>query len=427
MPEVAEGKQSWSGLICPVCRFVFRVPMDHKGSGAVCPACAHLLQIPSAEQRKMAISARLRKPKDSQSVYRKISDSAHLTGAGVDLELSGETADSSRLHEHSPRQDLDDLEPGQADDFYDEEENPQGMPVWEQEGLTNMPEPINATTWILSGSLLGVSIVAVSIWLIIQSLGVDVPAQKDQLDSPEEVLAPVVPTKKPDQPKEQKADRRQIIEDAKLVATEFLEAKTESDLERLIRTPEISIPRLHEWYARNPWVTPGLRNIDINEVNIENGIVTMEAQLDDYMTKKISLEQSANGFLVDWESWVGWSSVMWEDLFDLRPTKPVEVRVKCKRVNYYNRFFNDDFKWFAVTLTHPDFDRSIYGYIDRGQPQFHRFMADLVREDEVIATLKISYPENSVADNQVAIIEQVQTGWVRPIPVNKDEEDIPSR
>lgn len=427
MPEVAQEKQSWSGLICPVCRFVFRVPLDHKGSGVVCPACAHLLQIPSAEQRKMAISARLRKPKDSYSAYRKIPDSAQQKDPTLNLDLSGEKADLSAPPLSSVSEASDTLDRDPTDDFYDEEENPQDMPAWEQEGLGGVPEPINATTWILSGSLLGVSIVAVSIWLIIQSVGVDVTAQKDSLGPSEEVPAPVAPAKNPDQVKEQKVDRKRIIRDAELLATKFLETKTESDLEQLIRTPEISTPRLRAWYARDPWVKPGLRNIDSNRVDIEDGIVTMEVKLNDYTTKKLSLEQSAKGFLVDWESWVAWSSVMWEDLFDLRPTKPVEVRVKCKRVNYYNRFFNDDFKWFAVTLTHPDFDRAIYGYIDRGQPQFHRFMADLVRESEVLATLKISYPENSVADNQVAIIEHVQTGWVRPVPVKKGEENIPSR
>ena len=59
MPEAGKAKQNWEGLVCPVCRFVFRVPMNHDGAGAVCPACAHLLQIPSVDQRRMAISARV--------------------------------------------------------------------------------------------------------------------------------------------------------------------------------------------------------------------------------------------------------------------------------------------------------------------------------------------------------------------------------
>lgn len=427
MPEVAEEKQSWSGLICPVCRYVFRVPSDHKGSGVVCPACAHLLQIPSAEQRKMAMTARLHKPKDSHSAFRKISDSDLQKDVVIDPDLSAKNQGLSAQLGTSLAEDSDILQQGQTNDFYDEEENLQGMPDWEQEGFADMPEPINATTWILSGSLLGVSIVAVSIWLIIQSVGVDVTAPEDSLDPPQEISMPAAPTRKLDQAKEQKVDRKSIIKDAKLVATKFLEAQSESDLEKLIYKPEITIPRLRAWYARYPWVTPGLSSINDNKVDIEDGIITMSVKLGDYTPKQISLKESAKGFLVDWESWVAWSSVMWEDLFDLRPTKPTEVRVKCRRVDYYNRSFNDDFKWFAVTLSHPDFDRSIYGYIDRGNPQFHRFMADLVREKEVLATLMISYPENSVADNQVAIIEHLQTGWVRPIPVNKGKEDMPSR
>lgn len=46
MSEAPKSKRRWSGYVCPDCRLVFRIPMDHDGRGVVCPACIRLLKIP---------------------------------------------------------------------------------------------------------------------------------------------------------------------------------------------------------------------------------------------------------------------------------------------------------------------------------------------------------------------------------------------
>ena len=97
-----------------------------------------------------------------------------------------------------------------------------------------------------------------------------------------------------------------------------------------------------------------------NSIIINGDTITMDVQLDNFDIKKIAVVKTVAGYKVDWESWVAWTSVNWQELFDLRPTDPVEVRVLCKRVNYYNRVFNDSTKWFAVRLSHPYSDKSIY-------------------------------------------------------------------
>lgn len=410
MPEAGNAKQNWEGLVCPVCRFVFRVPMNHNGAGVVCPACAHLLQIPSVDQRRMVANARAQTSnKASVSRYGLKKDIGDMMfketpgGASSDMADDLEPLDASL----QPKQLIDDS--CEQDDAYP------GLPAWEQDRPVAASEPISALTWILSGSLLGVSIVVVSIWLMVQSIDDDITYDaSDAVAEPQKDISSI---------DTRQAEESRMMKQSKKVVVEFLEAKTEADVEGLIRTPEVSVPRLRAWYDRDPWVTPGVRVVGHkNSIIINGDTITMDVQLDNFDIKKIAVVKTVAGYKVDWESWVAWTSVNWQELFDLRPTDPVEVRVLCKRVNYYNRVFNDSTKWFAVRLSHPYSDKSIYGYIDSESPQFHRFITDLVREKEVSATLKIRYPQNSPVGNQVSIVEHMQSGWVRPAASNHEAE-----
>ena len=410
MPEAGNAKQNWEGLVCPVCRFVFRVPMNNNGAGVVCPACAHLLQIPSVDQRRMVANARAQtSSKASVSRHGLKQDIGDMMFKEAPGDAGSDIADDLEPLDVS-------LQPKQlVDDSCEQDDAFPGLPAWEQDRPVAASEPISALTWILSGSLLGVSIVVVSIWLMVQSIDDDISDDaSDAIAEPQKDISSI---------DTRQAEESRMMEESKKVVVEFLEAKTEADVEGLIRTPEVSTPRMRAWYDRDPWVTPGVRVVGHNNSIIINGdTITMNVQLKNFAIKKIALVKTAAGYKVDWESWVAWSSVNWPELFDLRPTDPVEVRVLCQRVNYYNRVFNDSTKWFAVRLSHPDSDKSIYGYIDSELPQFHRFITDLVREKEVSATLKIRYPQNSPVGNQVSIIEHIQSGWVRPAASNHEAE-----
>ena len=410
MPEAGNAKQNWEGLVCPVCRFVFRVPMNHNGAGVVCPACAHLLQIPSVDQLRMVANARAQTSgKASVSRHGLKQDIGDMMFKEAPGDAGSDIADDLEYLDAS-------LQPKQlVNDSCEQDDAFPGLPAWEQDRPAAASEPISALTWILSGSLLGVSIVVVSIWLMVQSIDDDIRDDaSDAIAEPQKDISSI---------DTRQAEESRMMKESKKVVVEFLEAKTEADVEGLIRTPEVSTPRMRAWYDRDPWVTPGVRVVGHNNSIIINGdTITMDVQLDNFDIKKIALVKTAAGYKVDWESWVAWSSVDWPELFDLRPTDPVEVRVLCQRVNYYNRVFNDSTKWFAVRLSHPDSDKSIYGYIDSELPQFHRFITDLVREKEVSATLKIRYPQNSPVGNQVSIIEHIQSGWVRPAASNHEAE-----
>ena len=82
--------------------------------------------------------------------------------------------------------------------------------------------------------------------------------------------------------------------------------------------------------------------------------------------------------------------------------------------NYYNREFNDDSKWVSVRLAHPTSERTIYGYIAKDSPSMMVLLADIRNMERLATIIKVHYPENSVANNQVVISEYLLKGWVRP-------------
>ena len=48
-------------------------------------------------------------------------------------------------------------------------------------------------------------------------------------------------------------------------------------------------------------------------------------------------------------------------------------------------------------------------------------MTSLQKGVSFAATLKVKFPKNSIADNQVEIVEYLQNGWVRPVAEEEGE------
>jgi len=279
---------------------------------------------------------------------------------------------------------------------------------------------------IVGGSLLGLTVVGVGAWLVMGSLD---SGKRNQGVSPEIAssvtadLLPVEPVVELTEDEQNLQDEVEssvsigmnVMVESETVVLAFLTAEKFEDLSELVRTPDVTVPRMRKWYARHQWVTPGVKQVCYGgKVTIKGVMASMSVQLDDYSIKAIALERNSDGYLIDWESWVAWGEMDWEDLFKKRPTQSVEVRVVCQKDSYYNRLFRDEEKWMAVKMECPGADRVLYGYIDSNTTTLTSLMGDLKSEGRVPVTIKIRFPEGSVADNQVIIEEYIQHGWVRP-------------
>ncbi|GEM_PF-668990 len=442
--ESTKKKRTWAGYACPVCRFVFRVSKESAGVGVICPACQHLLNVPESNHE-----SRESNPAEHHEVYgRKPLSARKLSAASIantpkqEEETEGLVSRPLVSADASPRsvpvaKDWNAASPelGQQRALSrsrSREENSS----WDRASGSSQPESGQGSSvaMIVGGSLLGLAVVGVGAWFVMGSLDSGKRNQRAVSETAADLLPaePVVQLTEDEQNLQDEIESSvstgmNVMVESEEVVRAFLTAEKFEDLSGLVRTPDVTVPRMREWYASHQWVAPGVKQVcSGGKVTTKGVMASMSVQLDDYSIKPIAMERTPDGYLIDWESWVAWSEMDWEDLFKKRPTQSVEVRVVCQKDSYYNRFFRDEGKWLAVKMECPGADRSLYGYIDSKTTTLTSLMGDLKSGGRVPVTIKIRFPEGSVADNQVIIEEYIQHGWVRPSESDELESDSPS-
>ena len=376
-------KRTWAACSCPVCQFVFRVPKGEGVEGVICPACRYLLSMPDLKNQSAPNLGAVK----SQGGRR----------------VAVEQMPSPRVAREKKSQ----KRGGEKSLSWEEQKAP----------VASVGE-VDSKKWIVLSCLFALCFVGGGVWLFLGGGNNDevapTPISKESVKVAEVQKVEPKTEIKAKSVDHSKVFEGEVLEEAKEVVRAFLLADQLSDFEGLVRNPEVVVPKMKKWYASHP-----LKAFKKEEVNILRTIPSkgpraiMRVRLGDYSIKEIAIEKVEDKILVDWESWVGWGEMNWEDLFKIRPTKPVELRVIASRSNYYNREFNDDEKWVAVKLEYPNADRVIYAYIDTHQAsKFLPLFRDLRSGQQLHVILKVRYPESSKADDQVIITEYVRNGWV---------------
>ena len=422
-------KRTWAGYACPVCRFVFRVPKDHKGTGVICPACHYLLNIPKKQThvstvgqettRKNPLAMQPRGKKESKPIVARplsAADSRPVIVAGKSaIPIASNPTHSTKSTRVSDPQKI----------RIKKQRAIESLPSWDTRSSAVDTGDGGVLPWIIGGSLLGLVVVGVGAWLVLGTASPSKDAEQSKtvrkLSTWDNFKASNPDIEQTDKDKKIQQEIQEsvnsgmnVLQESEKVVRAFLTAKSAEDLEGLVRTPEETIPHMKKWYASHEWSPPGVKVVGYGGgVTVKGVMASMSVRVDDYTIKHIAVERTPEGYLVDWESWVAWSEMDWEDLFKKKPTELIEVRVICSKDSYYNRLFSDDKKWLAVKMTYPDADRSIYGYIESQTSTLTTLMGDLKSGRPVPVTIKIRYPKDSVADNQVIIEEYMQNGWVR--------------
>lgn len=134
--------------------------------------------------------------------------------------------------------------------------------------------------------------------------------------------------------------------------------------------------------------------------------------------------------LLDWESWVTWSEMSWDQLKKERPQKQTLLRAVASESDYYNFEFSEKWRWLAVKLSSPDGLHSLTGYVRRdthlgiavanliGVPIPHKFPVDtplpaLARSgSKALVTVRVVYPKDARTDHCVRIVDLMADRWV---------------
>lgn len=273
---------------------------------------------------------------------------------------------------------------------------------------------------------LGVTVAAVIVVFLLQNVG--------RLDPP-----PVVPgtSDEPGGPVVASAlgerDGRPIdlatdYPDLQDVVAAFLKAPSPEALGPLIRDPGRVTPLVDDYYATVPYRILGFRSMAKRDaVRVVEDFVLLTVETRDYDRRSVAVEKTADGFRVDWESFVGYSEMPWLDLLVSPPSEPVLVRAIAAEDTYYNYGFADEEALACFALLSPDHNIKIYGYTPRASADAHKLSSFLAEASDGLVTLRIRYPENPQTNNQVWIDDFIDEGWVIGIPdaaLQRQEPDI---
>lgn len=207
--------------------------------------------------------------------------------------------------------------------------------------------------------------------------------------------------------------RSQVLEIESVVKS-FLSAPSAEEALRQVRDPEGTAPKLNAWLAGKPYVAPGFRELVGDSVvnqDTTGEMFTVNVRTGDFELREIVVIGTEGKLKVDWESWVGWSEMPWEEFQNQRPVEGKWFRVELSRVQYYNFDFKDDTVWVSYRLISPDGISSLYGYVPRLSPLDERIRpVDQNGKEKLL--LKLRFPPDASSNNQVIIEAVSGQNWV---------------
>lgn len=368
-----ESARRWAGYVCPDCRFVFRVPRDHDGKGIVCPSCRRLLKIPAAGDVPPPLTASVRRMEAEES-------EAENGLQGRKKRRRGKTSRGSGSHS------------------------------WEQKPYSSRNvrgEKRQMRLMLIGGVMLLVLIVGGVIFSLNTAETPAPPPLPETVTTPTPAVPPVA-----------LRSEAELAAEAEPLVRKFLEATTVEELLPLVRDPAVAEERIRAFYPGGKVEAPGLSKFNANDaLALRDDFISASVTTGDHEEKSIALMETPQGWKIDWESWVGWSTMPWETFISAKPTTGQVFRVNLSEVDYYNFTFADETQWQSYRLESPDRSHSIYGYVAKGS-----MLEQQVRPGEdsknVTLMLSLKFPAGATSDSQVEIERFVTEGWV-------EKEDSP--
>lgn len=201
---------------------------------------------------------------------------------------------------------------------------------------------------------------------------------------------------------------RETHEQATAALRTFLGAGELSVRKSVTRAMKRVEPLMANYYASNDPGPIKYQTIsDYTHSVITEKFLLLETTLHDFskVTAIVVLEKGR--FVVDWESFVGYSEMSLEEFMKEQPKKPTLFRVRIRFDDYFNFDFTDiNYKCLHMSdLKQTDV---IYGYIHSESELF----STLQQGEEGFFIVRIRYPEHPKTTNQVLIDEVVTNGWL---------------
>jgi hypothetical protein len=401
----------WMPFQCPSCFGLLRVTREEANSHGRCPSCSARLLVPSLDEVKMALQKKISQTDQEKSTLQAspaVAEKEPTTASYAKAEIV-ESSDEKGLQsdrDSSPRRQKRFV--GQQADKLD----------WEE----NLESEIRPFPWLIAGRV---------VMLLVLFGGIGVYYLRNHTASPLDSGALGAPSildiaraesrnlQAEALPPEEDLEV-QLIEDfeefdldlVQKVIKGFLNAETVTERAKYVRFPDEVAPLMKKFYGGEEIEAKGFRSLDQSQISYRDNYLSSFVQMKDFTSSPIAIEKDGDLYRVDWESWVGYGDLKVEEMIEQKPIEEVKIRVIFQRKNYYNFSFSDDKKWASFRLTFLNQERSLWAYVDRESEAGKELLMNTKSGSERPALVKVKYPENARADDQVILTEFISSGWI---------------
>lgn len=210
----------------------------------------------------------------------------------------------------------------------------------------------------------------------------------------------------------------QLTDEAFLAAAEplaraFLAASTIEQILPFVRNPDDTRLKILNLYPDGKFEASGMTQFNLRYDIVRQGsALSVLIMTSNQREEEMTFIDTDDGLKVDWDSWVRWSELSWQDFSATKPEREMLFRVVFSEVDYYNFGFNDEQEWRSYLLVSPDGEHTLYGYVLRESQLDYllRLPPDIT---QAARTLMLKFPSKEIdSRNQVLITEWLADGWV---------------
>ena len=132
---------------------------------------------------------------------------------------------------------------------------------------------------------------------------------------------------------------------------------------------------------------------------------------ENFSESPIAVERQEDGsYLVDWESFVGYCEIPWDEITETKSLEPFLLRARASIGDYFNYGYTEA-EWVCVQLQDAMQKHTIYGYLKHDDPVFDE-LREVMPSGAAHVTVRVAYPPGGKASNQFIITDVVSKGWV---------------
>ena len=211
----------------------------------------------------------------------------------------------------------------------------------------------------------------------------------------------------------------QLIDRINTSLRDFFNATSVEALAPLVRHRERVIPLMRQYYSDKPVFTSRLKTVEIFQpitLNSRANFWMITVILANGKSHNLIVENLDSGdALIDWETFVCYQPIPWDDFATHRPTgRSLDFRVYVERDNFYSHEFGNSDRWTSFRLTALDSSETLFGYAPAGSDLALAINQQIDAGDKRKATLilRLAIPELLKSRRGVVIEKLLGKHWI---------------